>query len=374
MLRVPKQASQPQRQQQAKGQPALPSAAKGKGSFGGTAPLPAASNSGAVPAAAPMSIASAAQPASAAGGRLRAAAVEFQPGPAVGGPPPPAAAAADEYQAPLCPCHCTVHPLFANCTACGKILCQREAGTACTFCGAPLRGGAAALARVGGRLGGDDAADTAALAAVTAPQSDASLAAAVAHKNRLLEYQATSAARSFIYDDDADYFTDASSTWLTADERAAAARAEAARKAALHTRRREVRIALDFAGRSVEVRDVDAEAEAEKAARLSAVADGRAGAARLGAAVGTAAPGGAAPTSAGPAGGTGGDVGDAAGNEQLFPTGPGARAFANPTLTGRAAEIYSSILEDAAASRAAAKAKRRQGGVLGGGVGAVRAH
>ena len=58
----------------------------------------------------------------------------FTPAPRHAPPPTPVA-----VPGPLCNCYATRHPLFCNCTGCGKVLCCLEAGTGCNFCGAALR-------------------------------------------------------------------------------------------------------------------------------------------------------------------------------------------------------------------------------------------
>jgi hypothetical protein len=150
-----------------------------------------------------------------------------------------------------CGCAATVHPLWMNCLGCGKILCHVEAGTVCNFCaaelprtgplrstdlsalptlrrramdaarerelaglhvagvpvaGAPGAAGGSGKARGGGTL-------AAAPPPTTGPgkdggvggggvgggeAADPSLHAAIAHKDRLLEFDRTSAARTHV--------------------------------------------------------------------------------------------------------------------------------------------------------------------------------
>lgn len=38
----------------------------------------------------------------------------------------------------VCGCMATRHKFVANCTSCGKIVCERENRTVCSFCGSPI--------------------------------------------------------------------------------------------------------------------------------------------------------------------------------------------------------------------------------------------
>jgi hypothetical protein len=105
-----------------------------------------------------------------------------------------------------CGCYGNVHRALANCLACGRIVCEVEgANDYCHFCGhyvdlcppAPCIDGST----------GDEAND------------DARLASAIRHKERLLEYQRTSASRTTIHDDQEDYFVTSNSAWSTDRER-----------------------------------------------------------------------------------------------------------------------------------------------------------
>ena len=58
---------------------------------------------------------------------------------------------------------------------------------------------------------------------------------ATLHKERLLKFDRESTKRTQIYDDQADYFQNSSSTWLTADEQQDAQLKEESRRIDLHT-------------------------------------------------------------------------------------------------------------------------------------------
>ena len=81
--------------------------------------------------------------------------------------------------------------------------------------------------------------------------ASASLTAARARAERLVGFDKNRSARSEVYDDQSDYFQDASSSWLSPEEREAAqAMGEAKRKEA-EDEKRNVRVTFDFAGRRV---------------------------------------------------------------------------------------------------------------------------
>jgi hypothetical protein len=74
------------------------------------------------------------------------------------------------------------------------------------------------------------------------------LGKALAHKNKLLEYDRTSAQRSYVYDDQADYFESSTSIWLSEAEQEMAREKDEKRREKNSGRRKEVRISFDIAG------------------------------------------------------------------------------------------------------------------------------
>ena len=145
-----------------------------------------------------------------------------------------------DNKARACSCMGSLHPLLTaapNCTSCGKIICVKEGLAPCTFCGAALLTGAqvqdmvralrdergrekmaannAAQAQKGGKSGVAPAPATGAI-------SDAALTKAMAHKDKLLNFQASNAKRTQIVDEAAAFETPDSgvSQWSSAEERA----------------------------------------------------------------------------------------------------------------------------------------------------------
>jgi hypothetical protein len=231
---------------------------------------------------------------------------------------------AEWFKGPYCSCMATVHGLWTNCLHCGKILCDREAGRACSWCGEEMthvkpgkksilaarkrasditlafsttllseHARATANSRYDARLKGgkrEVLSFEEALSGITdgwkgsafetgegehasapheeedeeldAPEIPEALRRAIQHKNRLLEFDRTSEARTKVYDDQSDYFGGAgdSSVWLSSDEAAVASAAENARRKALHhIRPLTMTLDVDFGSGVVRVSDLAAE-------------------------------------------------------------------------------------------------------------------
>jgi hypothetical protein len=98
--------------------------------------------------------------------------------------------------------------------------------------------------------------------------------AATVAKRLALAHHIAAQIEAGVYDDQADYFNDSSSAWLSPAERAAAAAVVAKKQAAASARSRGMQIGLDFAGRSVVLRDETADAEAATREALRALAFG----------------------------------------------------------------------------------------------------
>ena len=229
----------------------------------------------------------------------------------------------------------TTHALLGLCLHCGKILCELERGVACSACGAtPVNGNAA-----GSGSG-------------TTSRSESSDAAALAHRDRLLEFDRTSAARTAIVDDDCEYFASNSTAWLSPAEEAAALAAAAAARS-LHTRGggKSMRISIDVMGGIV----TDLDAAAIEAARLEQLDRVRNDVARRSERTKTSTD--IMRTAAGSGGGVNAAV-RAAPNRPVGaattapPAALGAGTYANNTLTGGCKQVYAEIQAAALAARA----------------------
>jgi hypothetical protein len=231
-----------------------------------------------------------------------------------------------------CACMATKHRCLGNCINCGKIICEAEADRYCTFCDAELPFAAnlsmEQLLQLRTRISEANlaAAHQAAAAASSSsavtfkrgtlkadapsftPISTSSnlkssssvstsassfvikaaderllnstgMAQAIAHKNKLLDYQTNSAQRTTVRDDDAEWFSlsgtsaaggtanqlansgnvekqiivDSNSVWLSPDDRKRAAEMERARIASVSNRQRVTRLQIDYTQGGAEV-------------------------------------------------------------------------------------------------------------------------
>ncbi|CAI5512551.1 unnamed protein product [Closterium sp. Naga37s-1] len=163
-----------------------------------------------------------------------------------------------------CECQAAIHHLVNNCLACGKIVCEQEGEGPCKFCGVLVLRGSDSMGdaapgvgiegeweeweEVGGGVGG---------AAAGTTEAEAK---ALAFRDRLVEYNRTSAQRTVVIDDQSDYFKSNGAdgdgdAWLTNEEKEILRRREEEREREEEERRRRVVVTLDLIGRRVLVAD-----------------------------------------------------------------------------------------------------------------------
>jgi hypothetical protein len=181
-----------------------------------------------------------------------------------------------------CRCQASLHALFCNCLSCGAIICELAAGTSCAFCGKALSGAATTPTSAASSAFGAAGITAASVKEARERASElggavepAIRAAAARHKDKLLEYDRTSSSRTRVYDDQADYFSNSTSAWLSEGEREAAAKAAEERVKALTTRPEGMKLTLDFAGRTVKIVDEREVQEAAERASLLALVRAR---------------------------------------------------------------------------------------------------
>ena len=119
----------------------------------------------------------------------------------------------------VCGCFGNKHPPLTNCLHCGRISCEREGYDYCPFCNNIIT--------------------------QFTPNSDSKSDSAMAHKERLLEYDRTSASRTHVHDDQEDYFVTQSSMWSSTQEQNEASILEEERRKKLHQRGNQV-LDLEF--------------------------------------------------------------------------------------------------------------------------------
>jgi len=127
------------------------------------------------------------------------------------------------------PCECLgqKHSLVNNCTECGRIVCMQEGSGPCFFCGALVctKEEQEILARNSKKsqklyqklLTQAIESDTGAKAETST--ADEGLQKAIAHKNRLIEYDKSGVRRTKVIDDECDYFASDTNRWLSKKER-----------------------------------------------------------------------------------------------------------------------------------------------------------
>lgn len=117
-----------------------------------------------------------------------------------------------------CGCFGNIHKPLKNCLSCGRISCELEGiNDFCHFCGY----------FVGENNYYYD-------------HDDAKLGSAMEHKERLLQFDRTSASRTQIFDDQEDYFVAATSMWSTKQEQGEYHVKEEERRKKVHDRQRNV--------------------------------------------------------------------------------------------------------------------------------------
>ena len=113
----------------------------------------------------------------------------------------------------ICGCFGSRHKPLTNCLNCGRISCELEGYDFCHFCGFLIES--------------------------HIDENNANFDSALAHKERLLEFDRTFAARTHIHDDQEDYFVTSTSMWSTQEEQSDARAMEEERHKNLHRRQKQ---------------------------------------------------------------------------------------------------------------------------------------
>eukprot|EP01138_Halocafeteria_seosinensis_P009411 gb/GECG01009617.1/.p1 GENE.gb/GECG01009617.1/~~gb/GECG01009617.1/.p1 ORF type:complete len:573 (+),score=103.80 gb/GECG01009617.1/:1-1719(+) len=264
----------------------------------------------------------------------------------------------EESRGEYCPCMATIHNLMGNCLECGKLICEREAAQLCSFCGNTLpwrvsrkaitnaRGRAAQLTR---QYNEEIEHERKLLFREQIDDDDnEGVNEAIRRKNQLLHYDQTSAERSHVYDDQADYFRDSTSAWLSEEEKETAKAKEEQRRQNLHERRQN-KMSLEISGGNVSIGDQTRENKVKDDASRFGISEEKAsrGKGNTGDSC--------RQTVKGLVGKTSStfrdyenrlDTGEEE-NDSQGAANTSDRPYANSTLAGRAAEIYSALQADA---------------------------
>ncbi len=148
----------------------------------------------------------------------------------------------------ICECAAQKHKLISNCLNCGKIVCQQEGSGPCLFCGNLVCTGEeqeilSRNSRTSEKLYRK-------LMDKGKEVDMKGLEEAKALKDKLVGFDRTSARRTKVIDDQADYFS-AESKWLSKQQRKEAQKKEDTMMDKKHQSRRDRKYVLDFAGREV---------------------------------------------------------------------------------------------------------------------------
>ncbi|KAG5683525.1 hypothetical protein PVAND_012799 [Polypedilum vanderplanki] len=141
-----------------------------------------------------------------------------------------------------CDCQASKHKLINNCLQCGRIVCEQEGSGACLFCGNFVCSEEELKLINSQTKKGDNLKKSL--------MNSKGLTDALAHRDRLLEYDKQSERRTTVIDDESDYFK-SNSVWLSDEERLKLKNLEDELRSHKHESRRNQKVTLDFAGRQV---------------------------------------------------------------------------------------------------------------------------
>lgn len=164
-----------------------------------------------------------------------------------------------------CECQAGKHKLVNNCTRCGRVVCEQEGSGPCLFCGhlvgtpeemEVLSRGSKKSEQLRHRLMKDadrvqyigDKKDN---FQSSSSKINDGYEKAVRHKEKLLDYDKTSARRTQVIDDESDYFSTDSNRWLSQKEREMLRKREEELRSKRFASKKDRKITLDFAGRQV---------------------------------------------------------------------------------------------------------------------------
>ena len=147
-----------------------------------------------------------------------------------------------------CECAGQKHKLISNCLECGRIVCEQEGSGPCHFCGNLVCTGEEQEILARNSRASEKLYEKLMTKSLEKRQADLDQAKAL--RDKLVEFDRTSARRTKVIDDQADYYS-ADSKWLSKSQREKAKKKEQELANAKHRSRLDRRYVLDFAGREV---------------------------------------------------------------------------------------------------------------------------
>ncbi|XP_054756269.2 activating signal cointegrator 1-like [Lytechinus pictus] len=165
-----------------------------------------------------------------------------------------------------CECQAHKHALVSNCLECGRVVCSQEGSGPCLFCGALVcnKEEQEILARnskksdkLRKKLMGETLVNGDAPPQKPSGKNPSSIDRAIAHKDKLIEFDKTSVRRTKVHDDQSDYFSSDTNQWLSTKERTELKKREEDLREKKHGSRLNKNFTLDFAGRKVVEEEVE---------------------------------------------------------------------------------------------------------------------
>lgn len=145
-----------------------------------------------------------------------------------------------------CNCQASRHGLVNNCLECGRVVCKQEGSGPCVICGKLVCSNDEKLLLNCNNNKSKQLYNQLIEQTITAAADNKALE----HRNKLLEFDRTSAKRTNVIDDQMDYYS-VNSGWLSSKQREQLQKKEEERQEKKHGSRKTKKITIDFAGRQV---------------------------------------------------------------------------------------------------------------------------
>ncbi|XP_017780567.1 PREDICTED: activating signal cointegrator 1 [Nicrophorus vespilloides] len=157
-----------------------------------------------------------------------------------------------------CNCQASKHVLINNCSKCGRIVCEQEGSGPCLFCDNMVCT-RQEMALLNAKTKESDKFRNHLLE----QKKTKEFKQALENRNRLLQTDQMGATKNKVFDDQNDYF-DLNSKWLNDKEKDGARRQYRGAREMLHKSKKDFKLALDFASRTVTINDDDQKKNHEK--------------------------------------------------------------------------------------------------------------
>lgn len=145
-----------------------------------------------------------------------------------------------------CNCQASRHGLVNNCLNCGRVVCKQEGSGPCVICGQLVcSNDEKLLLNCNNNKSKELYNQLIEQTVMTASDNKA-----LEHRNKLLEFDRTSAKRTNVIDDQMDYYS-VNSGWLSSKQREQLQKKEEERQEKKHGSRKTRKITIDFAGRQI---------------------------------------------------------------------------------------------------------------------------